>query len=81
MLESRMERPLSKVNFFYGLVEMGHDGPAHLAVSAAASLVGVAVVTQVGPVSRELLNPLPVARVPSYTLAKIGDGIRLILGV
>lgn len=81
MLESRMERPLSKVNFFYGLVEMGHDGPANLAVRAAASLVGVAVVTQVGPVNRKFLDRCPVGRVPSYTLAKIGDGIRLILGI
>lgn len=41
----------------------------------------VAVVSQVGPVSREFLEPCPVGHVPSYVLSKIADGIRLAMGI
>ncbi|MGO1582193.1 MAG: type II toxin-antitoxin system PemK/MazF family toxin [Actinomycetaceae bacterium] len=41
----------------------------------------VAVVSQVGPVSREFLDPHPVGHVPSYVLSKIADGIRLVMGI
>lgn len=41
----------------------------------------VAVVSQVGPVSREFLDPYPVGRLPPYLLASIGAGVRLTLGV
>jgi mRNA interferase MazF len=41
----------------------------------------VAVVSQLGPVSREFLDPFPVGRVPSYLLTKIGAGVRLATGV
>lgn len=41
----------------------------------------VAIVSQVGPVSREFLDPFPVGHVPSYVLSKIADGIRLVMGI
>ena len=41
----------------------------------------VAVVSQVGPVGREFLEPYPVGHVPSYVLSKIADGIRLVMGI
>jgi len=41
----------------------------------------VAIVSQVGPVSREFLEPFPVGHVPSYVLSKIADGIRLVKGI
>lgn len=41
----------------------------------------VAVVSQVGPVSREFLDPSPADQLPGYLLAEIGAGIRLVLGV
>lgn len=41
----------------------------------------VAVVSQVGPVSRVFLEPYPVGHVPSYVLSKIADGIRLAMGI
>ncbi len=41
----------------------------------------VALVTQLGPVSREFLEPHPVGHLPSYLLGKIGAGVRLATGV
>ena len=41
----------------------------------------VAVVSRVGSVSRELLDPYPVGHVPSYVLSKVTDGIRLVMGI
>lgn len=41
----------------------------------------VAVVSQLGPVSREFIDPYPVGRVPAYVLSKIADGVRLVTGV
>ncbi|WP_026373901.1 type II toxin-antitoxin system PemK/MazF family toxin [Agrococcus lahaulensis] len=40
----------------------------------------VAVVSQLGPVSREFVDPFPVGRVPAYVLSKIADGVRLVTG-
>ncbi|MGO1549168.1 MAG: type II toxin-antitoxin system PemK/MazF family toxin [Nesterenkonia sp.] len=41
----------------------------------------VTVVSQVGPVSRQFLEPYPVGHVPSYIVSKIADGIRLVMGI
>lgn len=41
----------------------------------------VAVVSQLGPVSREFVDPFPVGRVPAYVLSKIADGVRLVTGI
>ncbi|WP_425844413.1 type II toxin-antitoxin system PemK/MazF family toxin [Agrococcus sp. TSP3-2-1] len=41
----------------------------------------VAVVSQLGPVSREFVDPYPVGRVPAYVLSKVADGVRLVTGV
>jgi mRNA interferase MazF len=41
----------------------------------------VAVVSQVGPVSREYVDPHPVGHLPGYLLQKVEDGIRLVLGI
>jgi mRNA interferase MazF len=58
--------------------------PGNVLVPVEASGLGqdsVAVVSQVGPVSREFVEPYPVGHVPSYVLSKIADGLRLVLGV
>lgn len=58
--------------------------PGNVLVPVDASGLGkdsVAVVSQVGPVSREFLEPHPVGHVPSYVLSKIVDGIRLVMGI
>lgn len=41
----------------------------------------VAVVSQIGPVSREFLDPYPTGHAPSHTLSKVADGIRLVMGI
>jgi mRNA interferase MazF len=41
----------------------------------------VAVVSQVGPVSREFLEPFAVGRLPGYVMQKVADGVRLVMGV
>ena len=58
--------------------------PGNVLVSVDASGLGqdsVAVVSQLGPVSEEFVEPHPVGHVPSYVLSKVADGIRLTLGV
>ncbi|MFB2554881.1 type II toxin-antitoxin system PemK/MazF family toxin [Herbiconiux liangxiaofengii] len=58
--------------------------PGNVAIPVEASGLdkdSVAVVSQLGPVSREYLDPYPVGRVPAYLLAKIGAGVRLVTGV
>lgn len=58
--------------------------PGNVLVPAAASGLdkdSVAVVSQVGPVSREFLDPCPVGHLPSYLLAKVTAGIRLVMGI
>lgn len=58
--------------------------PGNVLVPVDASGLGkdsVAVVSQIGPVSREFLEAHPVGRVPSYVLSRIADGIRLAMGI
>lgn len=58
--------------------------PGNVMVPAEASGLdkdSVAVVSQLGPVSREFLDPYPIGRTPSYLLTKIGAGVRLVTGV
>lgn len=58
--------------------------PGNVLVPVDASGLGkdsVAIVSQVGPVSREFLEPFPVGHVPSYVLSRITDGIRLVMGI
>ena len=58
--------------------------PGNVLLSREASTLAkdsVAVVSQLGPVSREFLDPYPAGRVPAYMLAKIAAGIRLVTGI
>lgn len=58
--------------------------PGNVLVPAEASGLekdSVAVVSQLGPVSREFLEPYPVGHLPSYVLTKIAAGVRLVTGV
>lgn len=58
--------------------------PGNVLVPVDASGLGqdsVAVVSQVGPVSRDFVDAYPVGHVPSYVLSKIADGLRLVLGI
>ncbi|MCS5497321.1 type II toxin-antitoxin system PemK/MazF family toxin [Cnuibacter physcomitrellae] len=41
----------------------------------------VAVVSQLGPVSREFLDPYPAGHVPAFLMKRISSGIRLATGV
>jgi len=41
----------------------------------------VALVSQVGPVSREFLDPFPVSHLPGFLMSKVADGIRLVTGI
>lgn len=41
----------------------------------------VAVVSQVGPVSREFLDPYPAGHLPGFLLTKIAAGVRLVMGI
>jgi mRNA interferase MazF len=41
----------------------------------------VAVVSQVGPVSREFLEPFAVGHLPGYLMRKVADGVRLATGM
>ncbi|WP_326966905.1 type II toxin-antitoxin system PemK/MazF family toxin [Arthrobacter sp. CG_A4] len=58
--------------------------PGNVLIPVDASGLGkdsVAVVSQIGPVSREFLEPDPVGHVPSYVLSKVAAGIRLAMGI
>lgn len=58
--------------------------PGNVLVPAESSGLekdSVALVTQLGPVSREFIEPHAVGRLPAYLLQKIGSGIRLVTGV
>ncbi|TFB85195.1 MULTISPECIES: type II toxin-antitoxin system PemK/MazF family toxin [Cryobacterium] len=58
--------------------------PGNVLIPAEASGLekdSVAIVSQVGPISREFLDPYPAGHVPAYLLAEIGAGIRLALGL
>lgn len=41
----------------------------------------VAVVSQLGPVSREFLDGYPIGRVPLYLMTRIMEGVRLSIGL
>jgi mRNA interferase MazF len=58
--------------------------PGNVLVPAAASGLekdSVAVVSQIGPVSREFVDPFPAGRLPAYLVARVDDGVRLVLGL
>lgn len=58
--------------------------PGNVLVSAESSTLdkdSVALVSQLGPVSREFVDPYPAGHVPGYVLAKIAAGIRLVTGI
>lgn len=58
--------------------------PGNVLVPALASGLdkdSVAVVSQVGPVSREFLEPFAVSHVPAYLMRKVADGVRLVMGI
>jgi mRNA interferase MazF len=41
----------------------------------------VAVVSRIGPVSREFIEPYPVGRLPGYLMAEVSAAVRLLLAV
>lgn len=58
--------------------------PGNVRISTDASSLdkdSVAVVSQLGPVSREFLNPYPAGTLPAYVLSKVAAGIRLVTGI
>lgn len=58
--------------------------PGNVVIPAAASALdrdSVALVTQIGPVSREFLDPAPAGRVPGYLLKSVEGGVRLATGL
>lgn len=58
--------------------------PGNVLVPAEAAGLdrdSVALVTQLGPVSREYVEPHPIGHVPAYLLGKIRAGVRLVTGV
>lgn len=58
--------------------------PGNVLVPAEASGLdrdSVALVTQLGPVSREFLEPHPVGHLSGYLMGRIGAGVRLVTGV
>jgi len=58
--------------------------PGNVLLPAAATGLDrdcVAVVSQVGPVSREYAEPYPVGSVPAYLMRNVSDGVRLVLGL
>jgi mRNA interferase MazF len=53
-------------------------------IPAAASGLGkdsVAVIPQLGPVSREFIEPYPVGHLPGYLMAEVSAAVRLLLAV
>lgn len=58
--------------------------PGNVLLPAEASGLdkdSVAVVSQLGPVSREFLDPYAAGRVPGYLMAQIAAGVRLVAGI
>ena len=58
--------------------------PGNVLVPREASTLdrdSVAVLSLLGPVSREFLDPYPAGHLPGYVMTKIAAGIRLITGV
>lgn len=63
----------------------GHDAfPGNTLIPHAASNLekdSVALVTQIGPVRREHLDPHPVGSLPAYLINEISAGVRLVTGL
>lgn len=58
--------------------------PGNVRIPAIASGLerdSVALVTQLGPVSREFVNTFPVGSVPQFLIKRIADGVRLVSGL
>jgi mRNA interferase MazF len=58
--------------------------PGNVLIAVEASGLdrdSVAVVSQVGPVSREFLDSYPIGHLPAYLLVKIAAGVRLVMGI
>jgi mRNA interferase MazF len=58
--------------------------PGNVLVAVEASGLekdSVAIVSQLGPVSREFIDPYPAGHLPAYVLNKVSAGIRLVTGV
>lgn len=58
--------------------------PGNVLIPAAASGLdkdSVALVSQVGPVSREFLEPSPVSSLLTYLMDQIDSGVRLVTGL
>ncbi|KZC96494.1 transcription elongation factor GreAB [Clavibacter tessellarius] len=58
--------------------------PGNVFIPAAASGLGkdsVAVIPQLGPVSREFIDPYPVGHLPGYIMAEVSAAVRLLLAV
>lgn len=58
--------------------------PGNVLVSSTVSGLdrdSVAVVSQLGPVDRDFIDPYPVGHLPAYLLAKIASGLRLTIGL
>lgn len=58
--------------------------PGNVFIPAAASGLGkdsVAVIPQLGPVSREFIDPSPAGHLPGYLMAEVSAAVRLLLAV
>lgn len=58
--------------------------PGNVLVAAEASGLekdSVAVVSQLGPVSREFIEPYPAGHIPGYLMTEIAAGVRLVTGI
>lgn len=58
--------------------------PGNVLVPADASGLdkdSVALVSQIGPVSREFLDPYPAGHLPGFLLTRIAVGVRLVTGI
>ncbi len=58
--------------------------PGNVFIPSSASGLerdSVALVTQVGPVSREFLEPYPVSTLPRFLFSQVCEGIRLATGL
>lgn len=58
--------------------------PGNVLVAAEASGLekdSVAVVSQLGPVSRQFIEPYPAGHIPGYLMTEIAAGVRLVTGI
>lgn len=58
--------------------------PGNVLIPAAAvglAKDSVALVTQLGPVDRDFVDPYPVGSMPAYLMTQIGAGVRLATGL